>query len=200
LAHVNIAFGPVITAKLRATELVFSVLRIALAFRLLTPLAFGAGHSRRSVHTAHRRAGFARFGISRLPRTFLAVLAAPMLKKRHRRFLVFCAVSAALCTRGTVRRLDRAASIEGSQARCNIDQAFFMSKAPRSALTWHSEVGSLEARRPITQIGCDVHHDILLFLFFVFCFFGFDSFFLFFLFVLFCFVGLFCLFSFDSLV
>jgi hypothetical protein len=87
------------------------------------------------------------------------VLAPEVLKENHALSFVFCAVSAALCTRGTVRRLDRTASIEGTPARPDIDQFFFMNKAPRSALTWHSEVGLRATRRPITQLGVHAHHD-----------------------------------------
>jgi hypothetical protein len=58
--------------------------------------------------------------------------------------------------------MDRIASIEGAPGCRNIDQAFFMSKAPRSALTWHSEDWDFATSRPIAQPGAHVHHDICL--------------------------------------
>jgi hypothetical protein len=149
-------------AKLRPIELCLGELRVALALGHLALLVPDAYHSRRSVHTAHRRAGFAWFGIFRLPRAELAVLAALMFQEYHRRFLVFCAVSAALSARHPVCRMDRIASIEGAPGRPDIHHCRFMDKAPSSALTWRSKDGNGAAPRPITQLACDVHHDICL--------------------------------------
>jgi hypothetical protein len=88
------------------------------------------------------------------------VLAALMFHEHHGRPFVLGAVRAALSTRHPIFRLYRTASSEGAPGRRNIDQVFFMNRAPRSALAWRSKGGLLTAPRPIAQLVFHVHHGV----------------------------------------